>query len=144
MDTPVLIVGGGPVGLALAVELGWRGVECTLIEQSDGTIATPKMQEVNTRTMEFCRRWGMAEQVMNCPFPDDMPMDVVVVTRFGAHELGRIERPARRMQRPNPHSPMNLQVCSQQWFDPMLRQRAQGFPGVRLLYQHRQIGRAHV
>ena len=48
---PVLIVGGGPVGLALAAELGWRGVVCELVEQGDGTIATPKMNEVNTRTM---------------------------------------------------------------------------------------------
>src|SRR6266498_3821066 len=42
-ETPVLIVGGGPVGLALAAELGWRGVPCTLIEQSDGRITTPKI-----------------------------------------------------------------------------------------------------
>jgi 2-polyprenyl-6-methoxyphenol hydroxylase-like FAD-dependent oxidoreductase len=54
--TPVLIVGGGPVGLALACELGWRGIACSLIEQGDGTIITPKMNEVNVRTMEFCRR----------------------------------------------------------------------------------------
>ena len=57
----MLIVGGGPVGLALAAELGWRGIRCELVEQSDGTISTPKMNEVNTRTMEFCRRWGIAE-----------------------------------------------------------------------------------
>src|SRR6266498_3358235 len=79
-ETPVLIVGGGPVGLALAAELGWRGVPCTLIEQSDGRITTPKMNEVNTRTMEFCRRWGIADRVMRCPFPDDYPLDVVFVT----------------------------------------------------------------
>ena len=35
---PVLIVGGGPVGLALAGDLGWRGVDCVLIEQTDGSI----------------------------------------------------------------------------------------------------------
>jgi len=137
IETPVLIVGGGPVGLALAVELGWRGVDCTLIEQTDGAIATPKMNEVNTRTMEFCRRWGIAERVMHCPFPDDFPMDVAIVTRIGGHELGRIERPARKDQRPGPHSPMNLQVCSQSWFDPILRERAESFPSVRILYGHR-------
>jgi len=60
MHTPVLIAGGGPVGLALATELGWRGIACTLVEQGDGTITTPKMNEVNTRTMEFCRRWGLS------------------------------------------------------------------------------------
>ena len=61
--TPVLIVGGGPVGLALAGELGWRGIDCMLIEQTDGVIDTPKMNEVNLRSMEFCRRWGIADRV---------------------------------------------------------------------------------
>jgi NADPH-dependent 2,4-dienoyl-CoA reductase/sulfur reductase-like enzyme len=40
---PLLICGGGPVGLALAIELGLRGVECVLVEQSDGTVPVPKM-----------------------------------------------------------------------------------------------------
>ena len=43
---PVLIVGGGPVGLALAGDLGWRGVPCLLIEKTDGTIEQPKMDLV--------------------------------------------------------------------------------------------------
>jgi 2-polyprenyl-6-methoxyphenol hydroxylase-like FAD-dependent oxidoreductase len=59
--TPVLIVGAGPVGLALAGDLGWRGVPCTLIEQTDGRIEQPKMDLVGVRTMEFCRRWGIAD-----------------------------------------------------------------------------------
>ena len=50
-ETPVLIAGGGPVGLALAAELGWRGFPCILVEQSDGAITLPKMNEVNSRTM---------------------------------------------------------------------------------------------
>jgi 2-polyprenyl-6-methoxyphenol hydroxylase-like FAD-dependent oxidoreductase len=137
IETPVLIVGGGPVGLALALELGWRGVACTLVEQTDGAIVTPKMNEVNIRTMEFCRRWGIAERVMRCPFPDDYPMDVAVVTRVGGYELARLKRPPRRDQRESAGSPMNLQVCSQSWFDPMLRERAAAFPCVRLLYRHR-------
>ena len=137
METPVLIVGAGPVGLALALELGWRGVQCLVIDQSDGSIPTPKMNEVNIRTMEFCRRWGIADDVLGCPFPADYPMDVAVATRLGAHELGRIERPARNAQRPGPHSPMNLQVCSQHWIDPILRRRAQSFDGVRILQRHR-------
>lgn len=65
-EVPVLIVGGGPVELALAAELGWRGVKCFLVEQTDGIIRTPKMNEVNIRTMEYCRRWEIADQVLNC------------------------------------------------------------------------------
>lgn len=135
--TPVLIVGGGPVGLALATELGWRGIACTLIEQGDGSIATPKMNEVNTRSMEFCRRWGIANEVMNCPFPGDHPLDAVFVTTLFGHEIGRVIRPARNHQTPEPASPYRLQACSQIWFDPMLTKRARSFPSVRLNYRHR-------
>ena len=134
---PVLIVGGGPVGLALAAELGWRGISCELVEQGDGRIVTPKMNEVNTRTMEFCRRWGIADEVLDCPFPADWPMDVVFVTSLAGHELGRMPRPARRDQQPAPWSPMHLEVCSQTWFDPILQRFARSFSGVRLRYRCR-------
>ena len=139
IKTPVLIVGAGPVGLALAVELGWRSVPCVLIEQSDGTSERPDGNKVNTRTMEFffCRRWGITDDVMSCPFPDDWPMDVVLATKIGAYELGRIPRASRKDQKPGPDSPMNLQVCSQLWFDPILRKKAERLPSVRLLYRHR-------
>ena len=50
--TPVLIVGAGPVGLALAGDLGWRGVPCVLIEKGDGLIEQPKMDLIGVRTME--------------------------------------------------------------------------------------------
>jgi len=133
--TPVLIVGGGPVGLALACELGWRGIACTLIEQGDGTIVTPKMNEVNVRTMEFCRRWGIAQDVHRCPFPPDYPLDVAFVTSLSGYEIGRMSRAPRMSEPSEPHSPMRLQVCSQMWFDPILQRFARTFPQVRLCYR---------
>ena len=57
---PVLIVGGGPVGLALALDLGQRKVPCLVIEQGDGEIVDAKMFATGIRTLEFCRRWGLA------------------------------------------------------------------------------------
>ena len=48
---PVLICGGGPVGLALALDLGWRGVPCLLVEQGDGLRVQPKMLTVSVRTV---------------------------------------------------------------------------------------------
>jgi 2-polyprenyl-6-methoxyphenol hydroxylase-like FAD-dependent oxidoreductase len=136
----VLIVGGGPVGLALAADLGWRGVHCELVEQTDGSIATPKMNEVNVRTMEFCRRWGIADKVLNCPFPQDHPLDVVFVTSIAGHELARMPRPPLNQRKPDPHSPMHLQICSQLWFDPILRSFAQSQSRVALRYRTR-LGR---
>ena len=132
--TQVLVVGGGPVGLALAVELGWRGVQCLLVEQGDGVIAQPKMNEVNTRTMEFCRRWGIVDQVLNCPFPGDFPLDTAFITSLFGHEIGRVDRPARNSQTPEAHSPYRLQACSQYWFDPILQAAARSFSTVTLKY----------
>lgn len=135
--TPVLIVGGGPVGLALAGELGWRGIACTLVEEGDGVIVTPKMNEVNVRTMEFCRRWGIADAVHACPFPPDYPLDVAFVTSLAGYELGRMPRSPRMSEEPEAHSPVRLQVCSQMWFDPILQRFTRTFPHVRLWYRTR-------
>ena len=137
---PVLIVGGGPVGLALAAELGFHGVACELVEQTDGAIVTPKMNEVNVRTMELCRRWGIADAVVDCPFPADYPLDVVFVTSLAGHELARMRRPGRAGQTPGPDSPMRLQACSQIWFDPILRGFAASSPSVRLRHRCRLDG----
>ena len=66
----VAIVGGGPVGLALALDLGWRGRPCTVIEQGNGVVDHPKIGIMQVRTMEFFRRWGIAERVRTAGFPD--------------------------------------------------------------------------
>jgi 2-polyprenyl-6-methoxyphenol hydroxylase-like FAD-dependent oxidoreductase len=95
------------------------------------------MNEVNTRTMEFCRRWGIADAVMNCPFPGDYPLDAVFVTNLFGYELGRVLRPARDHQEPEPASPYRLQACSQIWFDPMLLKLARSFPSVTVKHRHR-------
>jgi len=134
---PVLVVGGGPVGLALAGELGWRGVGCELVEQTDGVITTPKMNEVNARTMEFCRRWGIADAVRNCPFPADHALDVVFVTSLAGHELARMRRPPPGARPPSKDSPEQQQICSQLWFDPILQAFARAQPTVTLRYRMR-------
>ena len=53
---PVLIAGGGPVGLSLAIELAYRGIRCLLVEQSDGSVEFPTTNLANTRTVEHLRR----------------------------------------------------------------------------------------
>src|SRR5262245_7437829 len=95
------------------------------------------MNEVNIRTMEFCRRWGIADDVLACPFPPDYPLDVAFVTTLSGHELARMPRPPRMSEEAEPFSPMRLQVCSQMWFDPILRRFARSFANVTLNYRTR-------
>jgi 2-polyprenyl-6-methoxyphenol hydroxylase-like FAD-dependent oxidoreductase len=122
---PVLIVGGGPVGLALAGELGWRGVPCTLIEKTDGAIEQPKMDLVGIRTMEFCRRWGILDWVRDAPYPLDYPQDYMYVTALNGYELAREPFPGRGFEEIPPESPQNRQRVPQDMFDPILRRFAE-------------------
>ena len=62
LDSDVLIVGAGPTGLTLAIDLGRRGVRCTLIEQKQRPAFLPKMERINARSMEIYRRMGLARQ----------------------------------------------------------------------------------
>ena len=135
--TPVLIAGGGPVGLAVAVELGWRGVPCLLVEQGDGTIVDAKMFATGIRTVEFCRRWGFADKVKDWGFPRDFPFDNVFVTSLTGHELGRIPLPTLADTRPPECSPEQFAHCPQFVFDPLLAEAARGFPCVTLRYRCR-------
>ncbi|KAK9427692.1 FAD binding domain-containing protein [Lipomyces doorenjongii] len=61
-DTPVLVVGAGPVGLLTAYELGRLGIRCILAEQSLTTTKWPKMDLTNCRSMEILRMWGLADE----------------------------------------------------------------------------------
>jgi 2-polyprenyl-6-methoxyphenol hydroxylase-like FAD-dependent oxidoreductase len=134
-DIPVLIVGGGPVGLALALDLGWRGVPCLLIEQGDGEIVDAKMFATGIRTVEFCRRWGIADQVKNWGFPRDFPFDNVFVTSLAGHEIGRIPMPSIAETRPFDCSPEQFAHCPQFVFDPILARAARSYPSVALRYR---------
>ena len=132
---PVLIVGGGPVGLALAADLGWRGVECLLVERSDGSIDQPKTNEVNIRTMEFCRRWGIVDTIEQHGYPRDHPHDQVYCTSLTGYELARHVIPPFKDQTPPPTSPQKKERCPQLTFDPILAAYAKSRPSVKLRYR---------
>jgi 2-polyprenyl-6-methoxyphenol hydroxylase and related FAD-dependent oxidoreductases len=74
----VLIAGGGPVGLTLAIELGQQGVTCELIDKRTEPGRLPKMERCNARTMENFRRAGIADRIRAAGLPRDVPMDVFV------------------------------------------------------------------
>lgn len=136
-EIPVLIVGGGPIGLALSLDLGWRGVPCLLVEQTGGEVVDAKMFATGIRTVEFCRRWGLAERVKHWGFPEDYPLDNVFVTALDGHELGRIPMPAFKDIPPFEVSPEAYAHCPQFVFDPILSEAVRTYPGVTLRYHTR-------
>jgi len=93
ITTDVLIVGGGPCGLMLAIELGRRGISCLLVDAKPATAFNPQANATQARTMEHFRRLGFAHEVRALGLPPDHPTDIVYLTRFAGHELARISLP---------------------------------------------------
>jgi 2-polyprenyl-6-methoxyphenol hydroxylase-like FAD-dependent oxidoreductase len=89
ITTPILIAGGGPVGLVLALELDHRGIPFLLVERNPTTTRHPKMDVTNGRSMEHFRRLGLADEIRAHAVPVDHPMDVVWVSRHAEWELAR-------------------------------------------------------
>jgi 2-polyprenyl-6-methoxyphenol hydroxylase-like FAD-dependent oxidoreductase len=133
--TQVLVAGGGPVGLAVALDLGRRGIDCILVEQEDGTIFHPRATALNARTMEFFRRWGVADAVRDAGMPQDFPHTVLFVTSLTGFLIARIERPHHGMGKSSDLSPERPQRCNQIWLDPILRERAASNASVSLRYR---------
>jgi 4-hydroxyisophthalate hydroxylase len=78
----VIIVGGGPVGVALAVELGLHGIACALVERRLEPQLIPKGQNLTQRSMEHFHSWGVADEIRaSRMLPPDYPMSGIVAYR---------------------------------------------------------------
>src|SRR6266850_718880 len=141
MDKQVLVVGGGPVGLTLAVDLGRRGVRCILIEQKQAPQFLPKMERCNARTMEIFRRMGIADKVRAAGLRGDIPMDVFIILSLAERPLLHLPYPsverARAEIRACSDGSMPLepyQLISQYTLEPLLKSIAEGLPSVTVRY----------
>jgi 2-polyprenyl-6-methoxyphenol hydroxylase-like FAD-dependent oxidoreductase len=134
---PVLIVGGGPIGLALAADLGRRGARALLIEKNENRIGPAKMLEVSVRTMEFCRQLGIVDEVRNWGFPMDYPYDNAFVTDMQGYEIGRLRAPSLAEERSTSFSPERGMMCPQTWFDPILQRAARAHNQIEIRHQVR-------
>ncbi len=90
-STQVVVAGGGPVGLAAAVELGRRGISCLVVEpRTTVSHARPRCKTINVRSMEHLRRWGIASRLRNrAPLPPAWSQDAVFCTSLAGRELSR-------------------------------------------------------
>ncbi|RXT54243.1 hypothetical protein B5V03_02030 [Bradyrhizobium betae] len=141
VEFDVIVAGAGPVGLTLAIDLGRRGVRCLLMERQPSTGPWPKMDRSNARTMEFFRRMGIAERVRALGYPDDVPMDVFVITRLVDPPLAHLKYPSVGEYRKaiaectdgsQPLEP--YQLVSQNKLEPLLREVAEATPNVTVRY----------
>jgi 2-polyprenyl-6-methoxyphenol hydroxylase-like FAD-dependent oxidoreductase len=137
----VIVVGAGPVGLTLAIDLGRRGVRCLLIERNATTAPWPKMDRSNSRTMEFYRRIGIVDRVRALGYPPSVPMDVLIVTRLCDPPLAILPYPSVAQARAQiaacrdgslPLEP--YQLVSQNDLEPLLKEVAEATPNVTVRY----------
>src|SRR6267154_1753197 len=140
-DSPVLLVGAGPVGLTLAIDLAWRGIKVTVAETRErAQPPEPKCNHVAARTMEIFRRLGIAAAVRDAGLPPDYPHDISYRTTFTGEELTRISIPCRRDrftdtsgpdgQWPTPEPPHRI---NQIFLEPILFAHVASRPRIRIL-----------
>jgi len=141
MQTDVLIVGAGPVGLTLAIALGQHGVRATLVEQKAAPQFLPKMERCNARTMEIFRRMGLAEKVRAAGLDASVPMDVYIVLAMNEPPLLHLPYPSvaesREEIRQCHDGTMPLepyQLVSQYTLEPLLKAEAESLPSITVRY----------
>ena len=101
----VIVVGGGPVGVALAIELGMRGVSCALIERRFHPQQIPKGQNLTQRTFEHFYFWGIADELRAArTMPRGFSTGDVLAYRSLTTEYWRA------FQNVSPHRTLHLQI----------------------------------
>jgi 2-polyprenyl-6-methoxyphenol hydroxylase-like FAD-dependent oxidoreductase len=147
IDTDVLIVGGGPVGLTLGMDLAWRGIGATLVEvRAAGEPPSVRSNVVSARTMEAFRRLGIARCVREAGLPAEYPNDVAIRTSGTGFELARVPIPCRARRYtdksgpdgwwPTPEPPHRI---NQMFLEPALFAAARAMPPLRILNRTRVV-----
>jgi 2-polyprenyl-6-methoxyphenol hydroxylase-like FAD-dependent oxidoreductase len=141
LQADVVVVGAGPVGLTLAMDLAWRGIGVVVLE-SRRRLEPPSVRSnhVAARSMEIFRRLGVAQKVRNAGLPADYPNDVVYRTSFLGRELARIKIPCRAERYtskdgpdtdwPTPEPPHRI---NQIFLEPVLFDHLSSMPSARIL-----------
>ena len=140
--TSVLIVGGGPVGTTLALDLAWRGIDVVVAERRPAN-AEPSVKcgQISARSMEVFRRLGVADKLRGAGLPADYPNDIVSATSVLGTELSRVPIPARGVRgtaaATGPDTlwptPEHTHRVNQKFFEPVLFAHVAAQSRVRIL-----------
>ncbi len=123
-ETPVLIVGGGPAGLAASLTLSHLGVPSMLVNKHPGTLEHPKAVGIMQRTAELLRLWGAEDEVRRRGVPPEFCERMVWTTTLSGGELGRTETVEPDDKALEPQSPTTALRCPQNVTESVLRSRA--------------------
>lgn len=146
-DCAVLVIGGGPCGLMLAIELGRRGISTLVLEEKTSPARFPAANATQARTMEHYRRLGFAEKIRAQGLPPDYPTDIAYFTRLTKYELARFNLPSARAATEivktlsGSWSAAELpHRCSQMYIERVLRAEAEAEKTVTILPGWRAAG----
>lgn len=131
IPVPVLICGGGPVGLSAAILLARLGVRSLLLERHPSTTDHPKARGFFTRTMEILRPWGIESSLREEALPSGA-FRFIWVESLAGREIGRVEPPHRDV--PGSHSPTYVCMAAQDAFEAELRHHADTYPEIELRF----------
>ncbi|AIO31567.1 FAD binding domain protein [Burkholderia cenocepacia] len=137
----VLVIGSGPCGLVLALELGRRGISTVLIDKKSATAVNPQANATQARTMEYYRRLGFSAEIRALGLPLDYPTDIAYFTRYTGYELARFSLPSSQQANTVAQSssgswstPELPHRVSQKFVERVLRRHAEAVPSNSLHY----------
>ena len=138
-DFKVGIVGAGPTGMVLGIELGMRRIPTILFDSRWELTQYPKGGTNSARSMEHYRRYGFAAEFRLCGLPRSYPTDVSYFTCFAEHELHRVRMPSidevlAGDLRETPEPPHR---ASQSFLEPLLLRKLESLPSVTVAFGHR-------
>ena len=146
MDASVIVVGAGPVGLALAINLGRAGIKTILLERNPEPQFLPKMERCNARSMEMFRRIGLSKKIRDAGLRADCPMDVFIVEDLTKPALLEEKHPSIQTFHEKIRECRDLsmplepyQLISQYTLEPLLKAEAEALQSVEVLFGHELI-----